>query len=57
MASLLLNIPLCSVCHTSVDLETAKTDEDGKPIHEECYLAKICGKVPLTPRKPPATQH
>jgi|HubBroStandDraft_2_1064218.scaffolds.fasta_scaffold179747_2 hypothetical protein len=49
--------PVCSVCHNPVKLETAKTDEHGKPTHEECYLAKISRKIPLNPRNPPATQY
>ena len=49
--------PVCSVCHNPVKLETAKTDEHGKPTHEECYLAKISSKIPLNPRNPPAAQN
>jgi hypothetical protein len=33
--------PLCFVCKTPVPLETAKTDERGAAIHEECYLLKV----------------
>lgn len=33
--------PLCSICHISVRLETAKSDEDGRPVHEECYLRSL----------------
>lgn len=28
----------CAVCHKSVKLETAKTNERGEPVHEECYV-------------------
>jgi hypothetical protein len=31
----------CPVCNQPVPLETAKTDEHGKPVHEECYFQKI----------------
>jgi hypothetical protein len=31
----------CSICNEAVDLETTKTDESGKPVHEECYVGKI----------------
>jgi hypothetical protein len=29
---------LCPICDKPVKLETAKTDEDGHVIHEECYF-------------------
>jgi hypothetical protein len=32
---------LCSLCNEQVDLRTAKTDEYGKPIHEECYVPQM----------------
>ena len=28
----------CSICHKPVALETAKTDEVGEAVHEECYI-------------------
>lgn len=31
-------VPLCPICNMPVLLETAKTDEHGRAIHEECYL-------------------
>ena len=31
----------CSICNEAVELETAKIDEVGKPVHEECYVEKI----------------
>jgi hypothetical protein len=40
--------PTCSICGKPVTLETSKTDELGKAVHEGCYLVKI--KTPL-PRK------
>ena len=33
-------LPICSLCHETVKIETAKTDEDGKAVHEECYALK-----------------
>lgn len=30
---------LCQICGKSIPIATAKTDEDGKAIHEECYAA------------------
>ncbi|HLZ41638.1 MAG TPA: hypothetical protein VKQ11_11785 [Candidatus Sulfotelmatobacter sp.] len=32
---------LCSACNEPVSLETAKTDESGQAIHEECYLVNL----------------
>jgi len=37
----LLQLPVCPICNASVSLETAKTDEEGTAIHEECYLLKV----------------
>jgi len=34
-------LPLCSICNIPVPLETAKTDESGAAIHEECYTLKV----------------
>lgn len=31
----------CVICGKSVPLETAKTDECGKAVHEQCYIWKI----------------
>ena len=30
----------CSICNKPVDLETTKTDERGKAVHEQCYVLK-----------------
>jgi hypothetical protein len=46
----------CPICNEPVKLETVKADEDGHPVHEDCYLDKLSGKIPVTVRKPPATQ-
>ena len=35
---------LCALCNKAVKLETSKTDEDGRAVHDECYLAKLSGK-------------
>ena len=29
-----LRLPKCSICNEPVELETAKTDQDGKAVHE-----------------------
>jgi hypothetical protein len=31
----------CSICNKPVSLETAKTDEFGRAVHQECYLFKV----------------
>jgi hypothetical protein len=31
----------CPICNRPVPLETAKTDSDGKAVHEDCYFIKI----------------
>jgi len=33
--------PLCSECQMPVELGTARIDEQGKPIHPECYLVRL----------------
>ncbi len=40
---------LCSFCNAPVELETSKADEDGKAIHEECYVFKVNGTQAPTP--------
>lgn len=34
-------LPVCPVCRRAVELERAKTDEQGRAIHEECYVEKM----------------
>jgi hypothetical protein len=33
--------PLCFICHTPVQLEISKTDENGHAVHERCYLLRL----------------
>jgi hypothetical protein len=35
-------LPQCPICKKAVPLETAKADEYGRAIHEQCYLLKVC---------------
>lgn len=35
---------LCVVCHEPVQLESSKTDEDGRAIHEDCYVRVLQGQ-------------
>jgi hypothetical protein len=37
---------VCAVCSQPVDLRTAKTDEDGAVVHEECYVLRVQNKRP-----------
>jgi hypothetical protein len=32
--------PVCTVCTRPISLETSKTNENGKAVHEECYVRK-----------------
>jgi hypothetical protein len=41
MAPLLRGIFICWICGKRVSLEDCKIDELGKPVHEECYVAKL----------------
>ena len=31
---------VCTICAIPIPLETSKTDENGKAVHEECYVRK-----------------
>jgi len=37
---ILPSTPLCHICNKPVPLETAKTDDSGYPVHEDCYVLK-----------------
>ena len=41
--------PACPICHREVLIGTAKTDEDGRALHEECYLFRLRLKGLTTP--------
>jgi hypothetical protein len=43
----------CSICSQSVVLETAKTDENGKPVHEDCYIKRLLAAL----QDPPDPHH
>ena len=30
----------CAICNTPVDLRTSKTNDQGKAVHEECYVLR-----------------
>lgn len=48
MTSLTATYLACSICKQPIRLETSKTDEYGKAVHEECYVLKISSKPPQT---------
>ncbi len=33
--------PICPFCSEHIELEKAHTDDKGKAVHEECYVAHI----------------
>ena len=36
---------LCRICHEPVSLKSdTVVDEDGKPVHENCYVKEITGQ-------------
>jgi len=43
---------MCDLCGQPVDLRTAKTDEDGKAVHDECYLLSMKGAMIPPPDNP-----
>ena len=44
-----IQVVRCSICEQPVSLESAKTDEYGRTIHEECYALKMKLKQATTP--------
>ena len=41
----------CSLCQMPVPLESSKTDENGKAVHEECYMLRLRLEQATTPPK------
>jgi hypothetical protein len=44
-----IQVVLCSICEKPVSLESAKADEYGRTIHEDCYALKMKLKQATTP--------
>jgi len=42
---------LCSICFKSINLEDCKIDQDGRPVHEKCYAARVL-YMPPSAEKP-----
>jgi hypothetical protein len=38
--------PMCVICNEPVDPRTAKTNDEGQPVHEECYAMKMKNNPP-----------
>jgi hypothetical protein len=47
--------PKCSICKQPIKLETSKTDENGKSVHEDCYARRLIALVhdPPSPENTP----
>jgi hypothetical protein len=44
----------CNICNKPVEPDIAVTDQDGKPVHEECYVLKVrLEEARKPPKKPP----
>jgi hypothetical protein len=43
------NFFTCSICNDYVELESAKIDEAGRPVHEKCYVQKVSLKKSIRP--------
>jgi hypothetical protein len=40
------SFPICPLCHQPVALENSKADENGRAVHEECYVANLKSNDP-----------
>jgi hypothetical protein len=49
----LRNVLICSFCQQPVAVETSKTDENGRAIHEDCYIQHLLASL----HAPPSPQH
>ena len=54
--ALMVGFVICQICKKPVVLETARINEYGKAVHEDCYLnsVKRVGPPPNTERPPEA---
>jgi hypothetical protein len=46
-------VMLCPTCNQPITLEDAKIDEDGRAVHEECYVKQLLAR----PADPPHAAH
>lgn len=42
-------LPACPICNKEVQLETAKRDEVGRAMHDECYFLRLNLRRSTTP--------
>jgi len=49
MTSPLITQLTCSICHRPVSVETSKTDENGNPVHEDCYVQRVMASLHDSP--------
>jgi hypothetical protein len=56
LAPLLRATPNCWICGKPVELKSCKFDERGKPVHEDCCVAKLApdSRAPKFPSLPSA---
>jgi hypothetical protein len=47
----------CSICNRPVAVETAKTDEVGQAVHDECYVQKLGMGTDLNSNRPAPMQN
>jgi hypothetical protein len=41
--------PFCVICNQPIENDSLKyVDEDGNPVHEPCYVAKVATKKPAS---------
>jgi hypothetical protein len=43
---------VCCICDGPSPLETSKTDERGKPVHEDCYVRRTISRFRLASGRP-----
>jgi hypothetical protein len=51
MSNMSSPLTICSLCKLPVHLEASKTDENGQPVHEECYVLHLS----LLKKQPPTS--
>ena len=46
-----MRLPKCSICNEPAELKTSKTDENGRAVHEDCYVRRMRLKEITPPPK------
>jgi hypothetical protein len=46
-----VRLPKCSICNEPVERRTSKTDENGRVVHEDCYVRRMRLKEIAPPPK------